>query len=247
MLIDAHAHLGDCSVFDLEITEEQLLAALDKHHVDAAIVQPFPGAGNASAVHDRIAELARNHPGRIFGLASISPHLPREQYTAEIERCVRDLGFIGVKLHTFGHAVNPGSKDAQTVYEVALGLDVPVMAHTGTGVPFALPSLFIPVARSHPQLRLVLAHAGFGIYTPEAAVVARECPNVYLETSWCAPQAIRLLIRTLKPGRVMFGSDLPINLGVELAKVEAVAPEPAQREAFLASAAAVVFRLPGYQ
>ena len=245
MLIDSHAHLGDCRVFDLEVTEDQLLATLDRYRVDAAIVQPFPGAVSAPAVHDRIARLARDHPGHIYGLASISPHLSRREYTAEIERCVRDLGFVGIKLHTIGHAVAPGSKDAQTVYEVALDLNVPVMAHTGTGVPFALPSLFLPIARSHPQLRLVLAHAGFGIYTPEAAMVARECSNIFLETSWCTPQAIGLLIRTLEPGRVMFGSDLPINLGVELAKVEAIAPDPARREAFLATAAAAAFRLPG--
>jgi predicted TIM-barrel fold metal-dependent hydrolase len=91
---------------------------------------------------------------------------------------------------------------------------------------------------------VILAHAGFAIYTPEAAAVAQECPNIFLETSWCTPQAIGLLLRTLEPGRVMFGSDLPVNLPVELAKVDAVSPEPRRREAFLATAAAQVFRLP---
>ncbi len=245
MIIDAHAHLGDCRVFDLEVREEQLLAAMDSHGVNAAIVLPFPGASCVPAVHDRIAKLAGAHPGRIYGLASVNPHLPRQEYAAEVERCVRDLGFVGVKLHTLGHGVNPPSKDAQTVYEVAEALGVPVMAHTGTGVPFALPSLFLPIARSHPGLKLVLAHAGFGIYTLEALAVARECPNIYLESSWCPPQAIGNLIGTLEPGRVLFGSDLPVNLGVELAKVEAISPDPKRRAAFLGGAAASVFRLPG--
>jgi len=243
VLIDAHAHLGDCRVFDLEVTEAQLLAALDRHAVHAAIVQPFPGAANAAEIHDRIARLAEAHPGRIFGLASLNPHLPRRQYVAEIERCVRELRFVGVKLHTMGHAVGPGSRDAMTVYEIAVELDVPVMAHTGTGVPFALPSLFLPIARAHPNLRIVLAHAGFVIYTPEAAETARECPNIFLETSWCTPQAIGLLVRTFEPGRVMFGSDLPINLGVEIAKAQTLEVESRRREAFLARAASTVFRL----
>ncbi len=243
MLIDAHAHLGDCRVFDLEVTEAELLAAMNHHHVDTAIVQPFPGAANAPEIHDRIARLAEAHPGRIFGLASLNPHLPRREYGAEIIRCVRELKFVGVKLHTMGHAVGPASKDAMTVYEVALELDVPVMAHTGTGVPFALPSLFVPIARAHPDLRIILAHAGFGIYTPDAVVAAQECPNVFLETSWCTPQAIGAMVRTFEPGRVMFGSDLPINLAVELAKVQALEVEPWRREAFLATAAAAIFRL----
>jgi predicted TIM-barrel fold metal-dependent hydrolase len=243
VLIDSHAHLGDCSVFDLEITENQLLDTLDRHRVDAAVVQPFPGARSAPEVHDRIAAMAREHPGRIYGLASVNPHWPRAQYRAEIERCVRGLGFVGIKLHTLGHAVGPASRDAQAVYEIAVDLDVPLMVHTGMGVPFALPALFLPVARAHPALRIILAHAGFSIYTAEASAVAQECPNVLLETSWCTPQGIGLLLRTLPPGRVMFGSDLPINLGVELAKVEAIAPDPVRRAAFLATAAADVFRL----
>jgi hypothetical protein len=53
VIIDAHMHLGSCRVFDLDITEEQLLANLDRNAVNAAIVQPFPGAPDPRAVHDR--------------------------------------------------------------------------------------------------------------------------------------------------------------------------------------------------
>ncbi len=244
MLIDAHTHLGSCRVFDLNVTEEQLLAAMDTHGVDAAIVQPFPGADDARATHDRIARLAAAHPGRVFGLANLNPHIPRRDYAAEVTRCVREMGFVGVKLHPMAHGVGPATRDAQTVFEVAQELDVPVMIHTGTGAPFALPALYLPIAHSYPQLRLVLAHAGFVVYAAEAGLVATECPNVYLETSWSTPQAIAGYLRTLPVGRVLFGSDLPVNVGVELAKVAASAPDPERRASFLGTAAAALFRLP---
>lgn len=244
MIVDAHAHLGSCRVFDLDVTEDQLLAAMDAHGVNAAIVQPFPGAEDARAAHDRIARLAEAHPGRIFGLASLNPHIPRSDYAAEVTRCVRELGFVGVKLHPMAHGVGPTTRDAQTVFEVAQDLDVPVMVHTGTGAPFALPALYLPIARRYPRLRLVLAHSGFVVYAAEAGLVASECPNVYLETSWSTPQAIAGYLQSLPVGRVLFGSDLPVNLGVELAKVAAISLEPARRAAFLGEAAVELFKLP---
>ena len=103
--IDAHSHLGTCRVFDSEQPPSALLQAMDRHGIDASVVQPFPGAPDPGAVHDEIARLAREHPGRIYGVASLSPHLPVEAYRAEVRRCVRDLGFVGVKAHALGHAI----------------------------------------------------------------------------------------------------------------------------------------------
>src|SRR5437762_1010440 len=98
--IDAHFHLGDCRVFSLNAEEDAILAAMDRHGVDAALVQPFPGATDARAMHDRIAALARRLPGRAYGIVSLNPHAERGAWTREVERCVRELGFVGIKLHT---------------------------------------------------------------------------------------------------------------------------------------------------
>ncbi len=245
VIIDTHSHLGNCQVFDLEVGEEELLGAMDRHGVNASIVFPFPGATDIPATHDRVHRLAQAHPGRIFGLASVNPHLPLQEYAHEVRRCVRELGFVGIKLHTIGHAINPLSKDAQKVYETAQELDVPVVAHTGLGVPFALPSLFLRVAQSYPGVKFVLAHAGYGMFTAEALAVARVCPNVYLETSWCPAHMIGGLFKALEPGRLMWGSDVPVNVGVEMAKVEGLQPEAAHRAAYLGKAAVDLYRLEG--
>jgi predicted TIM-barrel fold metal-dependent hydrolase len=98
MIIDAHAHLGTCRVFDLDVSEHLLLEKLESNGVDALIVQPFPGAPDPAAVHNRIAALAERHPGGIYGLASLNPHIGHDAYRAELTRCVRDLGFVGVPI-----------------------------------------------------------------------------------------------------------------------------------------------------
>lgn len=225
-VLDTHAHLGECCVFGLKSTEADLISRMDECAIDATIVQPYPGAHDAAQTHDRIAELCAKYPGRFFGLASISPHGDHAAYRHELERCVRDLRFVAVKLHTIGHAVNPLSEDGDFVFATAHELGIPVMVHTGPGVPFALPSLCIPAARKYPGLKIILAHAGFAVFSAEAQVAATECGNLYLETSWCIGEDIRWMISTIGPDRVMMGSDLPSNTPVEMAKYKALNLEP---------------------
>lgn len=242
-LVDAHAHLGPCRVFDVEVTEEVLLSTLDKNGVNKAVVQPFPGCPDPAAVHNEIAELADRYPGRIFGIASVNPHQPRDNYRREIKRCIEELGFVGVKLHTIGHAVNPPARDGMMVAETAAELGVPMMVHTGTGAPFALPSSVAPLARNFPGLNIVLAHAGGGIYTADALAVAQQFSNVYLELSWCQVGDIRRLYQGLGSDRLMFGSDMPFNLPVELAKWHVVGLPEEDLLAVLYSNAVKIFRL----
>lgn len=242
-VVDAHAHLGECCVFGLLSTEEQLLRRMDESGVDATIVQPFPGATNAAETHDRIAEMCAKHPGRFFGLANVSPHGDHDAYRREIERCVRDLNFVGVKLHTIGHGVNPLSEDGDLVFSTAHELGIPAMVHTGPGIPFALPSLCIPAAQKYPGLKIVLAHAGFSVFSAEAQVAASVCGNLYLETSWCIGEDIRWMISTIGQDRVMMGSDLTTNVPVEVAKYRALDLEPEVYDKAMGGNAVEVFKL----
>lgn len=242
-VVDAHAHLGECCVFDLMSTEEALLRRMDESGIDATIVQPYPGVKEAAKAHDRIAELCAKHPGQFFGLASMSPHGNHDAYRCEVERCVRELHFVGVKLHTIGHGVNPLSEDGDLVFKTAHELGIPAMVHTGPGIPFALPSLCIPAAQKYPGLAIILAHAGWGVFSAEAQVAASVCGNLYLETSWCIGEDIRWMISTIGPERVMLGADLPSNVPVEVAKYRALDLERAVYERVMGGTAIEVFRL----
>jgi predicted TIM-barrel fold metal-dependent hydrolase len=90
------------------------------------------------------------------------------------------------------------------------------MIHTGNGVPQALPSLCIPIARKYPHLKIILAHAGGGMFACEALIVAQECPNVYLETSWVNPADMGAIMNSLSPDRIMFGTDIYQNVAPSL-------------------------------
>ena len=245
MIIDTHAHVGQCHVFDANQSGPELLAAMDAAGVDRAVVQPFPGSMDARGDHDVIAELGRDNGGRVIGLASVNPHLPEREYVDEVRRCVQELGFVGVKLHTIGHAVAPGSTASRLVFRTAADLGVALMIHTGPGVPFAEPAAWIPLAREFSDVPVVLAHAGASLFVLPAIAAAEVCPNVVLETSWCNPQEVRRAVATLGDEKVMFGSDMIFNIQPELAKYRAVGFTPEERPQLFAGTAQRVFGIDG--
>ena len=242
-IIDAHMHLGEDLMFGTDDSEETLLAAMDANGISIQLVQPGIVARDQEAAHERIARFAGANPGRVYGISCFSPYLPEETYMDRVRWAVRDLGFRGVKLHTNAFCMAPSHPAAEKIFRIAGQLDIPVMIHTGNGLPNALPSLCIPVARKYPHLRIVLAHAGGGTFGADAVVVARECPNVYLETSWVTVYDLAAMVRTLGPERVMLGTDLVPNVPVELAKYRAIGLSEPQLEWCLEKTAASVFRI----
>ena len=242
-VIDAHTHLGQCRVFDLDSAEDGLIDSMDEHSIDISLVQPYPGAPCAAEVHDRIAAMAKANPGRFFGIASINPHQDEQAYFNELSRCVKELGFVGVKLHTIGHAVNPAGADGTIIFEAAAQLGIPVMVHTGPGIPFAAPSALQPQLENFPNVKVVLAHAGHGIFSGEAVAMGLAYPQVSLEPSWCAFYNVGGMVEALGANRVLFGSDLPPNIAIQVATFKALGLSEADEALVMGGAAKEIFEL----
>ncbi len=247
MIIDAHLHLGTDVVWDATNTEAEILAALDGAGVDAACVLPQngePTVGWARDAHDRIAAFARAHPRRIFGLANVHPYNRLEDYAAEVTRAVRDLGFRAVKVHPHAHGANPLGRRMRDVFALARDLEIAVLVHTGVGMPFANPAMWIPLARDFPGVPVVLAHCGQGVLFGEAVVTAETCPNVYLEVSSTAAGHIARVVQRFGARRVLFASDNEKILALEVAKWRSLGLTAADFEQAAWRTAASVYRLP---
>lgn len=242
-IIDAHAHYGYDEVFDEDFTQVELLQSQEAHGISCTLVQPglVHDLDTVARYHDAIADLCVRHPGRFAGMANPNPHLPGDQYEREVRRCLQDLGFIGIKLHPLAHAVSPCSRHGQRALALAAALDVPVMVHTGTGMPWSDPSLLDDAAGQFPGLRIVIAHAGGGIYAGVALQLAQRHPNVYLECSWAAGFFLKHCIDALGPERLMFGSDHADNAAVELAKIRNMDLDQGDAQQVLGHTAAAVY------
>lgn len=245
MIIDTHAHLGSDHVFDEEFTEAALVASQRRNGIDVTIVQPalVHDLETVRKQHDDIADLCRRHPGRFRGMADPNPHLGDAKYADEVKRCVEDLGFVGVKMHPFAHAVNPLGRAGRRMFEACVRHNVPAMVHTGLGIPWAAPSLLDTVARDMPEFTIVVAHAGGGIFAQETIGLARKHRNVYLESSWCAGFLLFHWVREIGAERVMFGSDHADNAATELARFRSFDYTPDELALLLGGTAAEVYKI----
>jgi len=223
-IIDVHAHLGYDYVFDHDFKKEDLLYNLEHNNVVKTIVQPAlarPYMDDVKKYHDDIAALCREHPDNFYGMASISPHFRPEDLSAELSRCINDLGFIAIKLTPIGHACSPSSKDGMFLFSEAERLQVPLMVHTGAGAPFSNPDELIAPIEKYPGVTVIVAHAGSEQFALEAR---RFCvyPNVYYDASWLGSDSTRRLIDETGAEKVLFATDHADNFDTELAKYKSV-------------------------
>lgn len=219
LIYDTHVHLGRALHSGRHQPLEQIIEWMDSAGVDRALLIPFPVVEDYRQAHDEIGAAIRAYPGRFAGAACLHPFLLREAFRDELKRCVEELGFRALKLQPQYHGLNPMSEQSRFYFEAALAFRLPIICHTGAGAPFALPSLFMWPAREYPELRLVLAHAGGGLYSSEAIVAASFCPNLFVELSWTTPHQAEQIARYIPANRLMIGSDLPQNAEAELNKI----------------------------
>ncbi|MCI0391584.1 MAG: amidohydrolase family protein [Acidobacteria bacterium] len=219
-IFDTHAHIGHGLHHNRRYSAEQLLEAMDRFGVDRSVVIPFPVVEDYREAHDEIARAVKAHPDRVVGAACAYPYIGKEKYRDEVRRCVEELGFRALKLQPQFQPLDPLLPIGDFLYETALEFKLPVIIHTGTGIPYALPSLYIVPARRFPELKIILAHCGGGgMFFAEAIVAAMSCENIWLELSTLLPHQILQVLRHVASSRLMIGSDLPENLATELFKI----------------------------
>ncbi len=243
MIIDAHMHLGEDLMFNTNDSEETILSYMQEYSIDGAILQTGMVTYDIKAANLRIYDFIKKHPGKFWGIAALSPYMPESEYVEFAKWTIRDLGFKGIKLHTAAFCCSPISPQAEKVFDTAAMLNVPVMIHTGNGIPNALPSLAIPIARRYPDMKIILAHAGGGMFGGDALVAAMECSNIYLETSWAFSYDLKTFSEKLGCHRIMFGTDLPINAGAEIGKYRGLHLTNEQYEQCFCKTAMTVFNL----
>ncbi len=138
------------------------------------------------ACNDLIAQQVRMYPNKFKGVAGIpqSPGVPIERCLPELERCVKELGFVGLLINPDPGARGDDSTPAMgdeywyPLYEKMVELDIPGMIHSSTCLSsrlnytlhfineesIAVVSLINSKVFEHfPKLKIVVAHGGGAI------------------------------------------------------------------------------------
>jgi uncharacterized protein len=159
------------------------------------------------------------HAGFFSFVIGVDPRRP--EAASVTHQALTEPWVAGVKLYPpAGFAADDPACDP--IYAAATGAGAFVMCHTGRQTyPFDLMrgrvEQYAAVQRKHPDLRLVLAHAGAPLWGPHAIEVCAGHPSTYLEVSgWHhlmtkEPDRLRAMLesmwRSAGPQRVLFGSD----------------------------------------
>ena len=210
MIIDWHAHVyppeeaaGDAGTYDgrtgptwagrCPMTVENVLDAHHKAGIDISVGSNAAHYMRGKAEKDELAairrwndyaaEIQQQHAGTLYGLATILPYGPA--YVKEAERAIRELKLKGFFIHSSHKGHYPDDDAARPFWELAEGLDVPVMIHpphvgfgeermkeyrlaSSIGRPadlcLALSRLIVRgILEDFPRLKIVGSHGGGGI------------------------------------------------------------------------------------
>ncbi len=250
-IIETHQHISERGKTDRTFGWagnhiENILGAMAANHVVSAILQPLGGATDPIAVHRQIAEYMQQYPGHVFGIASLNiKEYGEDRVVAELETCVREFGFVGIKLHGFSHGFSPNSPLGRVYFETADRLGVPLMGCVGAhGMPFTNPGLYADMAQEYPNLKVIFAHLDYPI-AESAVSIARRLPNVYLSSSLSIPAYLRLALEQCGPEKLLLASEDSDSITAEIAKFAGIGATDAQIEQMLCRTPLEVFNLKG--
>jgi predicted TIM-barrel fold metal-dependent hydrolase len=213
-VIDCHGHLGSWPLLNMPRNGvREIIETMDRLSIDRLCLSHFLSIFcDFRRGNDILGEVVGQYPERLIGQVVINPHYP-ERIVTELERCRREYGIRLAKIHSFCHeypADGPGYRD---FWQYANEKEMLVLAHTSDSDEFCSPELFGPIAREHPRVRIILAHAGVTQRGCEQTIrMVRQHDNLYLDTACSQPHVgmIEKFVREVGAQRVLFGSDVPV-------------------------------------
>jgi predicted TIM-barrel fold metal-dependent hydrolase len=228
------------------------LAAMDQAAVDRSLISAWVGPRATLISNDEVASFVAEAPDRLSGVGSVDISRPREA-VREVRRCIRDLGFRGIRVLPWLWEIPPTHPRFYPVFSECCELGVPFctqVGHTGPLMP-SEPGRPIPyidqVALDFPELSIVCGHIGYP-WTSEMIAVATKHPNVYIDTSAYTieryPPELVVYLKGHGRNKIMFGSNWPmISPRKALSALDSLNLDIETRAAFLGGNAADVFGL----
>ncbi len=235
-----------------EVPLSHTLRTLDEAGVAVGLTAAWWGPRGELISNDEVAGFVAEARGRLVGIASVDLARPMDA-VRELRRCVRSLGFRGLRIVPWLWGLPPDDRRYYPLYAECIELEVPFclqVGHTGPLLPSETgrPIPYLEnVALEFPELRIVAGHIG-APWTQEMISLATKFPNVYIDTS--AYKASRFpadfveFMRGHGSRKVMFGTNYPMLTAASCLEALASLELGAEaREGFLAGNARRVFRL----
>ena len=205
MLIDTHIHVGQFN--DLYFAPSFIHELMEQLNVAYyAVSSTTQCEENYPKVLSEMKELIRMDGEKVIPVMWVTPDALCGNVAWYLES---DIKWRMIKIHPFlsPTAWKPSGTLIEEVLEIARGLHLPLLIHTGND-PSCNSGQFAPVISSNPDLTFILAH---GRPKQEALLMAGKYPNVYIDTAFMPIEDIMEFIDIGLSYKLLWGSDLCIH------------------------------------
>ncbi|MDB5333095.1 MAG: putative hydrolase [Phycisphaerales bacterium] len=187
--------------------------------VDKSIVLGFKSRYLQAEIPNHfVAEYVSRFPQKLIGFAGIDP--TEKNAAAEVVTAKEVLHLRGVTVSPANQDFHPTDSRAMAVYAECERLGMPILVHPSgqfteqSKLEYGRPYLFDEVARTFPQLRMIVAQLGQP-WVDETICMLGKHANVFADVSgmlgrpWQAYNALVLAHQHGVIDKLLFGSDFP--------------------------------------
>lgn len=205
------------TVLDLLIKDARLIG-MDKLVVSLPLTSGHVSPKAVRKANDTVFEAIKLYPDMLYGLAFVDP-VHDEYAVAEIERCVSDYAFVGVKLY---HQYTIDHDMQNVIIEKCIDLDIPILMHAGkeNEVPNPQPNIstgrhFRNVSKKYPDAKIIMAHIGGGGDWNYQLKGMQDCPNIFTDVSGSVYDTgmIEDTVHIMGAERILYGTDGSFSSG----------------------------------
>ena len=217
-VIDSHLHLGHLANLNMPgASDSNIIATLEEFGVKKAIVSHHGSLSTAEYGNKKLFELLALHKDFLYGLLVFNPNFEDESLKI-IDEFYKEKNIIGIKIHPSWHICYPADKRYKKFWALAEERQIPVLTHSwNPNVPnkaqkFSDPFNFEVVIKRHPDLKLILAHAGGrGDSLYNVIDLLEKYPNLYTDFAGdiFEPKLIETYVKRLGSKKLFFGTDMP--------------------------------------
>lgn len=203
------------SRYEEMIDPARFASYLKSQRVEKAVILPEISPSTTGVVtNEYVLEFCQGHDVFI-PFCTINPFVSNNP--ARELRKHRNLGAKGLKLYPSYNHFYPNESRVYPLYALAQEERLPVLIHTGSSVfrgskiKYADPIHLDDVASDFPDLPLIMAHGGRGLWYEKAFFLSRLHPNLYLEVSGLPPKNLLKYFPEMEKNieKFIYGSDWP--------------------------------------